>query len=351
MFHTSRAGSKLMFALVLAALMSPARAKAQASYPPPNDVPNPYQPGKTFGQLPDGRKWGSTAGVGVDSKGNVWAIDRCGANSCENSDLDPVLEFDPSGQLIKSFGKGMFLMPHSLTVDSEGNIWVNDTGKKNGKGAQVTKFSPDGKVLMTLGTPGGTGSGPDTFSVPSAVAIARNGDIFVADGHSPDCGKSRIVKFSKDGKFIADFGHAGSGPGDTMCPHALAFDSQGRLFVADRTNNRLDIFAEDGKFMTSWAQFGRPSGVYIRNDILYVGDSESTDKHSHGAAGDDYGYNPGCLRGIRWGSVKDGKVVGFAPDPAPSDGTSSAEGLAIDSSGNLYGAEVGPKDLKKYAKK
>src|SRR5262249_21186699 len=159
---------------------SAGHARAQASYTAPNDAPNPYKPGAIFGSFPDGRKWGSTAGVAIDSKGHIWAIDRCGGNSCEKSDLDAVLEFDAPGKLLKSFGKNIFLMPHSLTVDAQDHIYVNDTGKKDGKGAQVTVFNTDGKVLMTLGTPGGSGSGPDTFSQPTAVAVAKNGDIFVA---------------------------------------------------------------------------------------------------------------------------------------------------------------------------
>jgi sugar lactone lactonase YvrE len=331
-------------------LVSAVQLGAQASYPAPNAGDNPYKTGTIFGSFPDGRKWGSTAGVGIDSKGHIWAIDRCGGNSCANSDLPAVLEFDSSGKMLASFGKGMFLMPHSLTVDAQDHIYVNDTGKKDGKGAQVTVFDTTGKVIMTLGTPGGTGSGPDTFTEPTSVAVAKNGDIFVADAHSPDCPKSRIVKFSKDGKFITDFARFGTGPGQTNCPHSLAFDSAGRLYVGDRSNNRVDIFTQDGKFVTSWTQFGRPSGVYIRNDVLYVADSESTDQHSHSAAGDDYGYNPGVHRGLRWGSVKDGKVVGYIADPAPSGGSSAAEGVAAAPDGTLYGAEVGPKDVKQYLK-
>jgi sugar lactone lactonase YvrE len=154
------------------------------------------------------------------------------------------------------------------------------------------------------------------------------------------------VKFSKDGKFIKQWGSAGSGPGQFVGPHCLAIDSKGRLFVGDRTNNRIQIFTQDGKFLAEWKQFGRPSGIFIdKHDVLYVSDSESTDKE--GA----YGYDPGVHRGIRIGSAKTGKVTAFIPDPDTKGATSTAEGVAADSQGNIYGAEVGPKDLKKYVKK
>jgi len=230
-------------------------------------------------------------------------------------------------------------------VDKDGNVWVTDGGGRDGKGHQVFKFSPDGKVLMTLGKPDVAGDGPDTFNQPNDVAIAPNGDIFVSDGHSPKTGNARVVKFTKDGKFIKQFGHHGSGPGEFEVPHALAFDSKGRLFVGDRANNRVQILDQDGNFIAEYKDFGRPSGVYIdQNDILYVADSESTEKEG-------YGYNPGFKRGIRIGSAKTGKVTAFIPDPSPGTGaTSAAEGVAADKAGNVYGAEVGPRALKKYVK-
>jgi sugar lactone lactonase YvrE len=333
--------------LRIAALFSFAGAflSAQPSYAPPNDVPNPYRTVLNWAQFPDGRKWGSTAGVSVGPDGNIWAYDRCGANTCAGSTLDPVLEFDvKTGKLMKSFASGVFVFPHGLTVDKQGNVWVTDGQGRDGKGHQVFKFSPDGKILMTLGKAGTPGDGPDTFNQPSAVAIAPNGDIFVADGHGGNS-NARIVKFSKDGKFIKTWGKKGTGPGEFDTPHTVAFDSKGRLFVGDRANNRIQIFDQDGKFITEWKQFGRPSCVFITpDDTLYVTDSESTDK-------DGYGHNPGCMRGIRIGRIKDGKVTAFIPDPMPSGATSISEGVAVDRQGNVYGAEVGPKDLKKYVKK
>jgi len=334
------------------AVLVAASAAAQPSYPPPNavDIPNPYRTITGWAQLPDGRKWGSTAGVDIGPDGNIWAYDRCGANSCTDSDLDPILEFDQkTGKVLRHFGKGLFVQPHGFFVDRQGNVWVADdqAAKDGSKGLQVYKFSPDGKVLMTLGKKGVAGEGPDAFGAPTDVVVAPNGDIFVSDGHSGcRCPNARIVKFDKNGKFIKEFGKRGTGPGDFADPHALAFDSAGRLFVGDRTNNRVEIFDQDGKFIAEWKQFGRPSGIFIAGDTFYVTDSESQSSKP-----DAYGYNPGCERGIRIGSIKTGKVTAMIPDPDPKGGSSISEGVALDHQGNVYGAEVGPKDFKKYVKK
>lgn len=315
-----------------------------ADVQPTNTLPNPYRTIENWAKLPEGRPWGSTAGVTVDRNGNIWVAERCGVNSCAGSNLAPILEFDPSGKLLTSFGAGMFIFPHGITADKDGNIWVTDGDGKEGKGHQVFKFSPKGKVLMTLGKAGVAGDAEDTFNKPSAVAIAANGEIFVADGHGGNS-NARIVKFSKDGKFIMTWGKKGSGPGELNIPHALAFDSKGRLFVADRGNNRIQIFDQNGKYIDQWEQFSRPSGIFIdRNDVLYVADSES------GSVAKDHAA---WRRGIRIGSAKDGTLTSFIPDPNTDPqytGTSAAEGVAADAKGVIYGAEVGPKDLKKYVR-
>lgn len=308
----------------------------------PNTQPNPYRTVSDWAKLPEGRTWGSTAGVDVDSHDHIWVAERCGANSCAGSNLSPILEFDTSGKLLKSFGAGMFVFPHGIYADKDGNVWVTDGQGKDGKGHQVFKFSPDGKVLLTLGKAGVPGNGPDTFNMPSDVVVAPNGDIFVADGHGGES-NSRIVKFSKDGKFIKAWGKKGTGPGEFDIPHALAFDSKGRLFVGDRNNNRIEIFDQDGNFIDQWRQFSRPSGIFIdKHDVIYVADSESNSVRP----------NPGFKRGMRVGSAKDGTVTAFIPDPVEvATTTSAAEGVAVDSKGAIYGAEVANKDLKKYVKK
>jgi DNA-binding beta-propeller fold protein YncE len=323
---------------------------------PVNDLPTPYRAIENWGTLPDGRKWGSTSAVDIDPDGtSVWVAERCGEAlppsridptkpfACDGSNLDPILKFDSTGKLLKSFGAGLMLFPHGLHVDRDGNVWVTDGLGRGSKGHQGFKFSPEGRLLLTLGKPNGPGSGPDQFNAPSAIVTAPNGDIFVADGHGRET-NARIVKFSKDGRFIKTWGKKGSESGEFDIPHAIAMDSRGRLFVGDRQNNRIQIFDQDGNFLDQWAQFSRPSGVFIdRQDNIYVADSESESVAKN---------HDGWKRGIRIGSAKDGSVTAFIPDPVEkTTGTSAAEGVAADAIGNVYGAEVGPRRVMKYVRK
>ncbi|HEV2444516.1 MAG TPA: peptidyl-alpha-hydroxyglycine alpha-amidating lyase family protein [Candidatus Sulfopaludibacter sp.] len=333
----------MRFILTMAAAAAAAFAQADA---PPNSQPNPYRTIDHWGKMPEGRTWGSTSSVGVDRDGNIWVAERCGANSCAGKTVPPVLKFDPSGNLLKSFGENMFVFPHDLVVDRQGNIWVVDGQGREGKGHQVIKFDPNGKVLLTLGKAGVAGADENTFNQPSAVAIAPNGDIFVADGHGGNT-NARIVKFNKDGKFLKTWGKKGAAPGDFDTPHCLAFDSKGRLFVGDRANNRIQIFDQEGRFLEEWKQFSRPSGLYIdSHDVIYVSDSESREREG-------YGHHPGWKRGIRVGSAKDGTVTAFIPDtfPTPEDSaTSGSEGVAADAMGSIFGAEVRQMGIQKYVK-
>lgn len=316
------------------------------------DFPNPYQPAvRNFGTLPDGRIWGSTAGVEIGPKGEIWAIERCGANSCDGSNLPSVHMLDlKTGKPVKSIGEGLFVFPHGLHVDRQGNVWVTDaqTSKDGKKGQQVIKLSPNGKVLMTLGMAGMAGGGAGHFNEPSDVVTAPNGDIFVADGHSgqnpttPADYVTRVVRFDKNGKFVKEWGKLGSGPGEFRNAHAIAIDSRGRIFVADRGNARLQIFDQDGKFIDEWKQFGRPSGLYIdKKDKLYGIDADSTAQN-----------HPGWKKGIRIGSAKDGKVEAFVPGHVEGGPDGAAgEGVVIDAAGNLYAAENTLKGVTRYLKK
>ncbi len=351
------------FGLVAILILLSGTAYTQSSIAPENSAPNPYQTVEGWARLPDGRTWGSTSAVDIDIDGkSVWVAERCGANTCLGSNLDTVLKFDQSGKPVKSFGAGLMVFPHGIHVDPQGNIWVTD-GRDNlpraARGAtaapappakvighQVFKFSPDGKVLMMLGKPGGNQPGapadPASFYQPNDVLVAPNGDIFVAEGHGG--ANSRLIKFNRDGKFIKEIGKKGAGHGEFDQPHALVMDSRGRLIVGDRSNNRIQILDQEGNFLEEFYQFSRPSGIALdKQENIYVADSES---------GSVARTRTDWKRGIRIGRLSDGAVTAFIPDPAENaPSTSAAEGVAVDAAGIVYGAEVGPMALKKYVKK
>ena len=311
-----------------------------------NHAPNPYRTVEgVWAPLPDGREWGSTSLVEVSPDGEtIWAVDRCGENTCVgHDDLDVVFQFDKDGNMLKRWGAGMFVWPHGIDVDDDGNVWIADARGEGDRGHQVIKFSSDGDVLMRLGTAGVAGRTQSTFDQPNDVLVAPNGDIFVGDGH-PANGNNRVVKFSSDGTYLMEWGETGSAPGQFRTPHALAMDSQGLLYVGDRSNRRIQVFEQDGTFVRDFYNFGRASGVAIDgDDNIYVADSES-----------NYRRNGGYKRGIRVANISDLRIFAFIPDPEPNQdnsGTSAAEGVAVDNEGNVYGAEVGPRALRKHAKR
>jgi mono/diheme cytochrome c family protein/sugar lactone lactonase YvrE len=314
----------------------------------PNSQPDPYRAVAGFFKLPPGRTLGSTSGVAVDSRGDIWVADRCGANSCQGSTLDPIMEFDAQGNFIKAFGAGMFNFPHGFYIDRYDHIWVTDQRASDGKGADVLEFDENGKVLRTLGKPGVQREGPDTFSEPTAVIVAPNHDIFVADGHEagPDH-SARVVKFDHRGRFLMQWGGLGIAAGRLDVPHCLAMDNEGRVYVGDRWNNRIQVFTQNGKLLRILTQFGRPSGIYIdKHDVLYVTDSESRAPYG-------YGYHPGWQRGIRVGGIKDGIVTAFIPDDTRDQdkyATSGGEGIWADASGAIYSAQVKQMAVAMYVK-
>src|SRR3974390_279053 len=324
-------GGLLTATIVAALALSPTPSLTQGS-PDPNAAPNPFRQDEGWAKLPAGRNWGATFGISLErGEGrSMWPCARCEKQTfCADSHLAPIFHFDPAGKVIANFGADMFAAPHGLFADRNGNVWVTDFYIRNGKGYTVRKFSPDGKLLMMLGKDGvaGNNDSQDLFNAPSNVLIAPDDTIFIGDGHGMIDGKptnARIVHFTKDGKFIKAWGHPGSGPGEFETPHMLAMDSMGRLFAADRGNARIQIFDQNGRYLTEWKQFGRPSGVYInKNDDIYVSDSTSTEK-----------TNPGFMQGIRIGNVKEGKVTAFIPETKE---LSAIEGVAADDAGNIYG--------------
>lgn len=342
-----RLASRLGRAALLVAVTTPATlAVAQPPAIVRNDLPQPYRTTRDWGQLPSGVQWAAVTAIEPAPDGTIYVVHRCVNNSCEGRSEPPILVFDRSGRLLRSFGQGLFNFPHGGTVDAEGNLWMTDARGGHGIGHQALKLSPTGQVLMTLGTKGVSGSGPAHFDQPTDVVIAPNGDLFVTDSHRN--GKNnRVVHFTKDGRFVKEWGTKGSGPGQFSEPHTIAIDSRGRLFVGDRENNRIQIFDQSGRFLEEWRQFGRPSGIVItKDDTIYVADSES--------GGRDTGAHelPGIKKGIRIGSAKTGAVTAFIEDMEPlAVEHAGAEGVGVDAEGNVYGGVVRRQMLERHVKK
>ncbi len=324
----------------------------------PNPAPNVT---RNWGQLPAGRTWGTTAGIDIDPKdGQIWAYERCGAGtagggpvSCDNNLVDPIFKFDrASGEVLANFGKGLMVTPHGIAVDRDGNVWIADfAGNEAGtKGHQVHKFSPTGEQLLSLGVAGKAGNGDGEFNQPNDVVVGPDGSIYVADGHdgqgmiTPAAlaegiargATARISKFSPDGKFLKSWGKLGVRHGEFRTPHALAFDGQGRLWVADRGNHRLELFDQDGNYLESRYAFGRISGLFIKGDTVYAIDSESGPFN-----------HVNWRNGVRIGPVDADRVTAFIPpferDDRVYQGT-AGEGVAVDADGNVFAAE-GPNSL------
>jgi hypothetical protein len=323
--------------------------------------PNPVFTNE-WGDLPAGREWGSTAGIDIEPiEGLVWAYARCGAGAfgdgepvnCDSNPVDPIFKFDRhTGEILANIGGGIMMTPHGIHVDDEGNVWVADfaANAAGTKGHQVHKFSPDGELLMSLGTAGQPGNDRTHFNQPNDVIVGPDGSIYVGDGHNGQfmlseraleegrlAGQTgRIVKFAPDGTFIRQWGQLGTEHGDFRTPHALEFDSQGRLWVADRGNHRLEIFDQDGNYLESRYTYGRISGFFITDDdMVYAIDSESHPTR-----------HPVWHCGVRIGPLNEDRIVAFIPGYQTERGEqgTAGEGIAVDADGNVFAAE-GPASL------
>jgi hypothetical protein len=349
-------------AMLLSACAGPNPATGNAITGEGIPNPNPVLT-RNWGELPAGRVWGSSAGVDIDPfDGHIWAYERCGAGSfgtgvpvnCDTNPVAPIFKFDRNtGAVLANFGAGIMVTPHGIHVDKQGNVWVTDfaTNADGTKGQQVHKFSPTGELLLSLGTPGKTGNDGAHFNQPNDVVVAADGSIFVSDGHNGQGmitnqamaeGRAngltaRVMKFAPDGTFIKQWGQIGVRHGEFRTPHALDIDSQGRLWVADRGNHRLEIFDQEGNYLESRYMFSRVSGIFITpDDMIYAIDSESSPTN-----------HVGWRNGVRIGHIDHDHVTGFIPpferDDRVYQGT-AGEGVAVDADGNVYAAE-GPNSL------
>jgi DNA-binding beta-propeller fold protein YncE len=285
---------------------SVASPKAKASS---RAIPD-YRPVPGWPQLPDKLRLGQVSAVATDTADRVYVFHR---------GKQPILVFDRDGKFLRSWGDGLVKTAHGLRIDHEGNVWVTDIGNH-----QVLKFDREGKLLLTLGKKGQPGTTPDRFDRPTDVAVAPSGEFYVADGY----GNSRVVKFSKEGKYLREWGRRGTGPGEFHLPHAICLDARGRVLVGDRENNRVQVFDSDGKFLTQWRESGAPFGLFLHGDRLLVADGRAHWIRVLDLEGRPVG---------RWGERGKGPGQFLMP-----------HALCVDSKGAVYVAEVTGQRVQKF---
>lgn len=263
-----------------------------------------------FPQLPAGWTLGAVSGVATDSKGNVLAFHR---------GEHPLLVFDDHGKFLRSFGDGMFASAHGLRVDAHDNIWVTDNANHT-----VTKFGPDRKVLMTLGEKNVPGEDAAHFNKPTDIAFAPNDDFYISDGY----GNSRVVKFNKQGKFLAAWGKKGTAPGEFNLPHAIRLDAAGHIYVGDRENDRVQVFDANGKFLRQFGGFA-PFGLFITPDqTLFVADGRANK----------------ILKMTLQGKV----IASWGTTGAEPGNFQLPHGLTVARDGAIYVGEINGKRLQKF---
>jgi DNA-binding beta-propeller fold protein YncE len=282
-------------------------------------------------ERPEGMQWGHVPGIAIDAKDNVYVFTRA---------AHPVQVFDKNGKFLRSWGKGIG-MSHHIKIDHEGNVWIADVGNH-----VVEKYTPEGKLLMTLGTKGDAGRDQKHFYMPTDMAIAKNGDIFVSDGY----GNARIVVFDKKGKYITEWGELGHGPGQFSTPHAIALDSKGRLYVADRNNVRIQVFDTKGKFIEEWRNLIVPWGFFVtKEDEIWVCGSSPMQWRKEDQA---LGCPPKDQVFMKFNSA--GKLQQLFTLPKGIDGLERpgevnwVHCIAFDSVGNMYLGDIIGRRAQKY---
>jgi len=320
-----------MVAAVVLTVVASHLALAQPTWPKVN-VATSYVVDPDWPQRPEGVRWAEVPGVAVDDKDNVYVFTRS---------QPPVQVYASSGKFLRSWGQDAIKSAHHIKIDPEGNVWTSDIGLH-----VVRKFTPDGKLLLTLGTPDVSGNDEKHFNMPTDMTFARNGDIFVADGY----GNARIVHFDKDGKFIKQWGELGSKPGQFSIPHAIAIDSKERLYVADRNNVRIQVFSTDGKLLDVWNNLVVPWGLWMtKGDELWVCGSSPMIWRADDSS---LGCPPKDQVLMRFNSA--GRLLQLWTAPKGIDGLERpgelnwVHCLAVDSQGNLYAGDIKGRRAQKF---
>ena len=300
-------GRTMILLLAFAACLTahePAKPTGAAGGPASSALPElPYRLVPDWLRLPPGWNLGETGGVATDARGHIYVFHR---------GPHPLLEFEPSGELVREIGAGLFVAAHGVEVDPQGNIWAVDV-----EGHMVLKFNRSGRVEMVLGKKGLAKSDDEFFDRPTDIGFAPNGDIYVTDGY----GNSRVMKFSPDGRLLKKWGKKGTGPGEFDTPHSVAVDAKGLVYIADRENKRIQIFDADGKFLRQWTHVGAPWGLEITPDQhIYMSD----------------GYANRVLK-----LDLEGKILGALGTPGRSPGQFSyVHHIAIGKNGEIYVSEI-----------
>ncbi len=328
--------------------LSPATAARQAAQPtqatqfpdyPKRDTAAGYRWVNGWPQKPTDVVWGAMSSAAVDGTGNIWTLNR---------GTIPVQIYRPDGVLVRMWGQGgTFRNPHQIRFDKEGHVWVVDNGYHT-----VTKFSPQGEVLMTLGTKNEPGEDNSHFNQPTDVTVTPSGDVFVSDGYV----NSRVVHYDKNGKFVKTWGRLGTGPGEFSLPHGIASDSRGRLYVVDRNNARVQVFDASGRYVTEWRNIITPWAIAItsKDEIYVVG---STPSQWWEVPSDSVQMNGVPAKDqivVKFDT--DGRVqqlwafpAGAGADAQPGE-LNWVHGVAVDPKGDLYLADIRGKRAQKFAR-
>jgi len=339
MFPAARVGG-VVLAIVLASLCPASAAeKAKPAVRPLPDYPRAnlavaYQVDPAWPKRSAEMEWGDMPGVAVDAKDNIWLYTR--ANP-------PVQVYEPGGKFVRSWGTGQVGAAHYIRFDQQGNVWLADVDKH-----VVLQFSPEGKLLKTLGTPGEPGADQAHLDRPTDMVVSPAGDVFVADGY----GNSRVVHFDRNGKFVKAFGKMGVGPGEFSLVHSIVMDSRGRLYVADRNNVRIQVFDQDGNFLSQWRNLLVPWGLWITKDdeIWACGSSPMVWEGDQKCLG----CPPKDQVLMRFDTT--GKVLQHWALPKGTDGKEKPgelnwlHAVALDSHGNVYVGDIIGKRAQKFAR-